>query len=509
MAETKDFKDIITNASSLSADEQEALTAAIKDVINSRRPKKRGGGGGGGGGGGDMPPEVEIKIDPRLKKPKDKNIEDDDDDDEDDIEDDIDIEDPDHLLKPEKDKSKSKSKDKDKDKDKEKTDDEDGDGEKEDDTDDKKDDKDKKAGEKDGEDDDEDGEGWDEKEAGEKDHSEEGKIHSFEKPENVVSRTKKLAEKAKDRAEKLGKGDLVDRINKAVSKLDEAIEKAGGADNVDKDLLSDLISEVLDAVVESGAGVKSTDQEIRVKKIKDAMSDPEIRAEMQAEDEENYERDPVVMAQRKAEADKLAARAEKAARSLEAFKIDFENAITEKVKGRSEYEDDTYAAINRRWAGTPVVRPGTRIEDKFDDDKPVIGVYIDQSGSWDDTDVERALDAISVVAQYAKDGEIEMHVMYFSNVLSQDQEYARRNGSTECWDWCLDDMEKYHINNVVFVTDSDINTDWGMTGRHGCIRGRSLKIPGYVWWIWKDSFDTRYAVRKLVGAEGYSEYELY
>lgn len=315
------------------------------------------------------------------------------------------------------------------------------------------------------------------------------------------TKDKKASAKAKiDKIKEL-KEKLAETIEKYIEDEKSASETIAEATDFDKE-----INEILDEIDKLGADdfKISKDIEARVAEIKAENDDFEANRELDQEDEANIQTDPDCK-KRKAREDE-AKKINQAVANLEplsTFEISFERAIKEQAEfwEREYYNDLSYSREDRHHEDDDLAT-GVEFEDerwKFEKEMPIVDVYIDQSGSWGDSDVTRALKAVSVINKYVydpdghitgkvnKEGCIKLNTWYFSEILSQDRSAARSRRSQECWDWCIDQINAApKTKNVVFITDRDIDVNYGTAGHYGAIYGNGTTVEGCVWIIWKN-----------------------
>ena len=92
--------------------------------------------------------------------------------------------------------------------------------------------------------------------------------------------------------------------------------------------------------------------------------------------------------------------------------------------------------------------------------------------------------AIRDILKLEKEGYLTINIYYFSKILSQDQEAARREGSQEWWDLVIDNIDAApKAKNVIIMTDDDIGHDYGYAGHHGCRNGKGTIVDGCVWYL--------------------------
>lgn len=108
---------------------------------------------------------------------------------------------------------------------------------------------------------------------------------------------------------------------------------------------------------------------------------------------------------------------------------------------------------------------------------PLLAVYFDQSGSWGPDDVKIGLDAIASLNAYVKRGLLKIKVYYFSDYVSGNAKEVE-GGGTSATQKILDHIKAIHADNVVIMTDSDMDYQGEFTS--------TLKVKGGVWFLFRE-----------------------
>ena len=108
---------------------------------------------------------------------------------------------------------------------------------------------------------------------------------------------------------------------------------------------------------------------------------------------------------------------------------------------------------------------------------PLLAVYFDQSGSWGPDDVKIGQDAIASLNAYVKRGLLKIKVYYFSDNVSGNAKEVE-GGSTTATQKILDHIKAIHADNVVIMTDSDMDYQGEFTS--------TLKVKGGVWFLFRN-----------------------
>lgn len=312
---------------------------------------------------------------------------------------------------------------------------------------------------------------------------------------------------------------LDEQLSELLDKLNEHPESV---EDMSAEDFNALIKKVLDTVDKTGIVHKEiTDVDARIKKIEDEFNDGLSSEELDDEDAANRSKDPEYkkMKAREAEKERLRKELEASKSELEAsksagfngnietFKADLKKAVGDQIQDMIEVEEETYAIVNRHHEDDDMAVPGVRIDEIPDTKKPSIEIYFDQSGSWGSSEVERGMKAIQDILKLEKEGYLTINIYYFSQILSQDQEAARREYRQECWDLVIDNINAApKAKNVIIMTDRDIGYDYGYAGHRGCRNGKGTVVDGCVWYLWKGGRRVPEARLKLKGRKGTFEY---
>lgn len=109
---------------------------------------------------------------------------------------------------------------------------------------------------------------------------------------------------------------------------------------------------------------------------------------------------------------------------------------------------------------------------------PLINVYFDRSASWDSEKTAIGEQAIGTLNNYVRKKLIKIDLYYFANTVS-DRDDSRIIGWGTAGQPILDHIKQTHPDNVIVMTDSDIDD---------C--SSSVTVPGAVWFLWKGGIST-------------------
>lgn len=169
-------------------------------------------------------------------------------------------------------------------------------------------------------------------------------------------------------------------------------------------------------------------------------------------------------------------KAEQARSPLKRFEESLSRFISNQIRRE---KNKTWKTSNMSYEGSGIMRRGkmTTESKKI----PKINVYFDQSASWDSGDIRRGMEAIGVLNNYVKRGEVEIDVFYFANNLHTDPALAREEGGTRAGREVLEHMAETRPDNIIIMTDSDVDRQ-GDTGS-----GPDVLVPGAVWFLFRNA----------------------
>jgi hypothetical protein len=173
----------------------------------------------------------------------------------------------------------------------------------------------------------------------------------------------------------------------------------------------------------------------------------------------------------------------------------------------SEEDEETWAVINRRHEDDPtILKKGSRIEDTYEEEGiPTINVYFDQSGSWSDAEITIGEQAINVLKEFHNNDEIKLNRFYISaGGVFTTASAARAFPGAEGWAACLQHIKDSGVNNVVILSDNDLDF-FEYSNRPTGNNGKTV-VSGCVWWLWKNGSVSHKALKELVGKGGNYQY---
>lgn len=222
-----------------------------------------------------------------------------------------------------------------------------------------------------------------------------------------------------------------------------------------------------------------SDLERRIKEIKDLIENSKIEDSLYKEVQRNKDKEQA--------AKEIKRRYAEAADPLNRFEIDLSNFIKKTV---ADERVDTWKRFSKKSYGTGIIKPGkvTRESGKV----PVIAVYWDVSGSFDDPKkTEGARQAISLLDQYVRKGKIKTKTYYHASRVSDTIEGAgiSNNGQN-----LLDHIEATRPDNIIIISDDNID---GVDG--------FVEVPGAVWVLFYETMAKQF----MKHIKGEKETEVY
>lgn len=276
----------------------------------------------------------------------------------------------------------------------------------------------------------------------------EGEIQQAEAAYRKANDYKKEAQKKAKEAADNGDSDKEQDYKDLADKAEKAAKDA-------KDL-SDNADDSLDH-----------EEQVRLKKIKDALNDIDIQTKIIDETKR------AVFSDAQLQHDK-ATRKEYTAHDygLFRFKESIDRFMRDELARKREL---TWARPSRRYGpSSGIIAKGVRHRDVKD--IPLLAVYIDQSGSWGPKDIEVANKAIANLNVYVNKNLLKLKIFYFGDFVSNNPD--DHGQSTQATQQILDHIEAIHANNVVIMTDSDMDHQGQFT--------RPVTVNGGVWFLFRN-----------------------
>ena len=280
--------------------------------------------------------------------------------------------------------------------------------------------------------------------------------------------------------------------------LTEAVK---GVRDMTDDEFGDYINGVYDLIDQVTPIDYVDDFEERKGKVGKWSNDPDAIQELQQEADLDLQKDY----QKKKARDAAKAKYSRKG-TLKEFEMDFYAAINNQIEiVRQEYQ--SYDEINTEYESEDAIMKADIVKELPAEAIPIVDIYFDVSGSWEDTDIAIGEAAVASVKAFEDQGELVMNIFYFSNGVdnnSMERCRAIYGWGTGGWPKILQNIKATGAKNVLIMTDHDIE-DLNGTG-YGAADCGSLKVEGCVWYLWKNGESSPTCVKKLTGAQGTYQY---
>lgn len=263
------------------------------------------------------------------------------------------------------------------------------------------------------------------------------------------------------------KKDAENRAEKAANKGDEN-EADRQQDLADR--AKELADDAKDLAKDAANNDDSAEIQRRIKEIADAFRDFKQQRNLIDETEQKVFKD---RRERRSKEQQRREHQHVSSGDLNAFKRSIEKFMKDTIGDAREY---TWRRFNKNLVGTGLLGKGrgTSHNQKI----PKLVVYFDQSGSWGQDDVDRGFRAISALNEYVKRGQLKIEVYYFAVEIHDTPEAARGEGGTCKADTLLEDIAAKKPNNVVIMTDGDVDSSSNT---------KYVTVDGGVWLLFKNA----------------------
>lgn len=301
----------------------------------------------------------------------------------------------------------------------------------------------------------------------------EGKLGAIDALKEIIARRKAAANESLKTATK--------------KSLTEAVK---GLRDMTDDEFGDYINDTYDLIDQVDPVTYIDDMEDRAARIKDWSSDPLSIQELQAEDNIELQKD-----RQKTKARDAAKLRYNNYGSLKDFEMNFYSAINNQVEMvKMEYQ--SYDEINVEYESEDAIMKADIVKELPDEAKPIIDVFFDQSGSWDKRDIQVGRKAIKSIKTFEDMGEIVLNLRFFDDIVTDNEDHPLLGeGGTNAWSEILQEIKATEAKNVVIMTDSDMN--WNAISY-----GKTCRVEGCVWWIWKNGRSAPECTKHLIGENG-------
>jgi hypothetical protein len=266
----------------------------------------------------------------------------------------------------------------------------------------------------------------------------------------------------------------------------------------------DYINSTYDLIDQADPVTYIDDMDDRAARIKDWSSDPLSIQELQAEDNVELQKD-----YQKTKARDAAKARYSNMGTLKDFEMDFHSAINNQIEMvRQEYQ--SYDEINTEYDSEDILMKADLVKELPAEAIPIVDVYFDVSGSWEDKHIKVGEAAIASVKVFEDQGDLVLNIFYFSNgVDNVSMEHCRAlYGQGTCgWPDILQNIKATGAKNVLIMSDGDIERLNGQG--YGAADHGSLTVEGCVWYLWKDGESSPTCLKKLHGRQGTSQFSFH
>ena len=222
------------------------------------------------------------------------------------------------------------------------------------------------------------------------------------------------------------------------------------------------------------------EKEERLKRIKNMLSDESTGKAAEEESSKKINRE---MAKKKAAKEKDV---KQHTSDIKQFPESLKRFIADQLK---KIKQKTWKVTNPRYEGSGIMRRGTRkVQNKV---VPVINVYFDQSGSWGPADIKVGEEAIGILNNYVKRGEIKINVYYFGNWISDSPNNC--GGGTAAGKELIEHIQATKPTNVIVMTDDDFDHWDEIT------EAPNISVPGAVWFLFRNGLESKRLQAHLKG----------
>lgn len=186
-------------------------------------------------------------------------------------------------------------------------------------------------------------------------------------------------------------------------------------------------------------------------------------------------------------------------KGFSSFKINFYRAINDQVDYIRQ-QRRTYMEPVPEYSNTNIRVKGIQRHKELDEAKPHVVVYVDQSASFGERDVQVARKIVATVKEFQDSGEITMEVLYFADSISNDPRVVRGEGGTSALPKIISNIAASNTNNVVIISDGDM--EWQPDRKIS----QGVKVEGCVWCLWRNGTRAPRVPALIRGRGGNYEY---
>ena len=204
------------------------------------------------------------------------------------------------------------------------------------------------------------------------------------------------------------------------------------------------------------------EREARIKRINDIFNDENLADE--------YRKEAILKVTRPTKEDSELMRRGIDARPISEFKSSLERFI--KTQYGSVKKELTYHRLNKRYAHTNIVKPGNR---RQEGKIPLLVMYLDRSASWTPEDTAIAEQVVDGLSPFVQKKQLKIHIKEFA-IGVRDYGEAKSIDYGTSLDGVLDDIEETNPDNVIIMTDGDVNST-----------KTKVTVPGGAWLIFRQT----------------------
>lgn len=269
------------------------------------------------------------------------------------------------------------------------------------------------------------------------------------------------------------------------------------------DEFGDYINDTYDLIDQADKVTYVDDIEARKKKVGNWSQDPTVIQDLMGEDNLELQKDYQKKKARDAAKAKYSHQG-----GLEDFKMDFYAAIHNQIE-MVKQEILSYDEINNEYESEDIIMKAEIEREIPAEAKPIIDVYFDVSGSWEESDIKTGEAAIASVKVFEDQGDIVLNVFFFSDgVDNVSMEHCRDTygTGTHAWPEILQNIKATGAKNVLIMTDGDFERLSSYGYPTSPAKNGSLTVEGCVWYLWKNGEASPSCLPKLKGRQGTYQY---
>lgn len=277
-----------------------------------------------------------------------------------------------------------------------------------------------------------------------------------ERQKNAIDQGDKESD-SKD-GKKSGSGSGKKDIDKELSKEIKKAKQKAKSQSSDSSSSADNNGDHSDGGRGNTGGDAQADAGTMPERIKDILSNKSLGKILRGETAKAIDKEKEAKAKRELEKYKKS--------GIYKFKMSLNNFLKKELDDDRDY---TWRKFNKTYAKSNLVKPGRATEDG---PVPLINIYFDQSGSWDDSKIAVGEKAMGQIYKYQNEGKLKAKVYYFNNNVFTETQHHGFGGTYG--QPIMDHIKQTKPDNVIIMTDSDIDD----------IR-ENVTVPGAVWLLFK------------------------